>query len=51
MDYIILLNLALCAIFLALGINHYECQVSCPKGIKVAFIANLNREFIKARMP
>jgi succinate dehydrogenase / fumarate reductase iron-sulfur subunit len=31
--------------------NHYECQASCPKGIKVAFIAKLNREFIKAQMP
>jgi succinate dehydrogenase / fumarate reductase, iron-sulfur subunit len=31
--------------------NHYECQSSCPKGIKVAFIAKLNREFIKAQLP
>jgi succinate dehydrogenase / fumarate reductase iron-sulfur subunit len=31
--------------------NHYECQAACPKGIKVAFIAKLNREFIKAQMP
>ncbi len=30
--------------------NHYECQAVCPKGIKVQFIAKLNREFIKARM-
>ncbi len=29
--------------------NHYECQAACPKGIKVRFIAKLNREFIKAR--
>ncbi len=29
--------------------NHYECQAVCPKGIKVKFIAKLNREFIKAR--
>ncbi len=28
--------------------NHYECQDACPKGIKVSFIAKLNREFIKA---
>lgn len=28
--------------------NHYECQAVCPKGIKVQFIAKLNREFIKA---
>ncbi|MGC1455184.1 MAG: succinate dehydrogenase/fumarate reductase iron-sulfur subunit [Nitrospirota bacterium] len=31
--------------------NHYECQAACPKGIKVQFIAKLNREFIKAQMP
>jgi succinate dehydrogenase / fumarate reductase iron-sulfur subunit len=30
--------------------NHYECEAACPKGIKVRFIAKLNREFIKARM-
>ena len=29
--------------------NHYECQAVCPKGIRVQFIAKLNREFIKAR--
>lgn len=29
--------------------NHYECQAVCPKGIKVQFIARLNREFISAR--
>ncbi len=29
--------------------NHYECQAACPKGIKVQFIARLNREFIKAQ--
>ncbi len=29
--------------------NHYECQAVCPKGIKVQFIAKLNREFIRAR--
>jgi succinate dehydrogenase / fumarate reductase iron-sulfur subunit len=28
--------------------NHYECQAVCPRGIKVQFIAKLNREFIKA---
>jgi succinate dehydrogenase / fumarate reductase iron-sulfur subunit len=28
--------------------NHYECQAACPKGIKVSFIAQLNREFIKS---
>ncbi len=31
--------------------NHYECEAVCPKGISVQFIAKLNREFIKARMP
>jgi succinate dehydrogenase / fumarate reductase iron-sulfur subunit len=30
--------------------NHYECQAVCPKGIKVRFIAKLNREFIKAKI-
>jgi succinate dehydrogenase / fumarate reductase iron-sulfur subunit len=29
--------------------NHYECQAACPKGIKVQFIARLNREFLKAQ--
>lgn len=29
--------------------NHYECQAACPKGIKVSFIAKLNREFLKAQ--
>jgi succinate dehydrogenase / fumarate reductase iron-sulfur subunit len=28
--------------------NHYECQAVCPKGIKVRFIAKLNREYIRA---
>ncbi|GBD99634.1 fumarate reductase iron-sulfur subunit [bacterium BMS3Abin07] len=28
--------------------NHYECHAVCPKGIKLSFIAKLNREFIKA---
>jgi succinate dehydrogenase / fumarate reductase iron-sulfur subunit len=31
--------------------NHYECQAACPKGIKVQFIAKLNREFIKSQLP
>lgn len=30
--------------------NHYECEAACPKGLKVAFISKLNREFIKARI-
>ena len=29
--------------------NHYECQVACPKGIDVKFIARMNREFLKAQ--
>lgn len=28
--------------------NHYECQAACPKGIRVQFIAKLNREFLRA---
>lgn len=28
--------------------NHYECQAVCPKGVKVTFIAQMIREFIKA---
>jgi len=31
--------------------NHYECESVCPKGIKVKWIAKLNREFIKAQIP
>ena len=30
--------------------NHYECEAVCPKGIKVRFIAALNREFIKSQI-
>jgi succinate dehydrogenase / fumarate reductase iron-sulfur subunit len=30
--------------------NHYECQAVCPKGIRVQFIAKLNREFIKSQI-
>lgn len=30
--------------------NHYECQAVCPKGIKVRFIAQLNREYLKAML-
>ncbi|MDH4162950.1 MAG: succinate dehydrogenase/fumarate reductase iron-sulfur subunit [Nitrospirota bacterium] len=29
--------------------NHYECESACPKGIRVRFIAKLNREFLKTR--
>lgn len=28
--------------------NHYECEAVCPRGVKVKFIAKLNREFLKA---
>ena len=28
--------------------NHYECEAACPKGISVANIARLNREFARA---
>ncbi len=28
--------------------NHYECEAACPKGIKVTFIARMNRELMKA---
>jgi len=31
--------------------NHYECEAVCPRGIKVQFIARLNRAFIKAQIP
>lgn len=30
--------------------NHYECEAVCPKGVRVQFIAKLNREFIKAQV-
>ena len=30
--------------------NHYECEQVCPKGIKVRFIAKLEREFMKAKI-
>lgn len=28
--------------------NHGECQEACPKGISIAFITQLNRDYIKA---
>ena len=28
--------------------NHYGCEAACPKGISVKFIAQLNREYLKA---
>lgn len=30
--------------------NHFECEAVCPRGIRVKFIAKLNREFVKARI-
>jgi succinate dehydrogenase / fumarate reductase iron-sulfur subunit len=30
--------------------NHGECEAVCPKGIEVAFIALMNRDFIKANL-
>jgi succinate dehydrogenase / fumarate reductase iron-sulfur subunit len=30
--------------------NHFECQEACPKGISVANIARLNREFLRASL-
>ena len=28
--------------------NHTECEASCPKGVSVEFIAQLNRELMRA---
>jgi succinate dehydrogenase / fumarate reductase iron-sulfur subunit len=30
--------------------NHYECEAVCPKEIPVRFIAELNRDFLKAAL-
>ncbi len=30
--------------------NHYECEAACPKGIKVEYIATMNREMLKASL-
>ena len=30
--------------------NHYECEAACPKSISVEFIAQLNRDYIKASL-
>jgi succinate dehydrogenase / fumarate reductase iron-sulfur subunit len=30
--------------------NHYECEAVCPKEIPVRFIADLNRDFLKAAL-
>ena len=31
--------------------NQYECEAVCPKEISVAFIAKMNREYLKPRTP
>ena len=28
--------------------NHGECEAACPKGIKLGFIARMNRDYLKA---
>ena len=30
--------------------NHYECEAVCPKDIPVQFIADMNRDFLKAAL-
>jgi succinate dehydrogenase / fumarate reductase iron-sulfur subunit len=30
--------------------NHGECEAACPKGISLAFIARLNRDYLKASL-
>ena len=30
--------------------NHFECEAACPKGISVAHIARMNREFLGANL-
>ena len=30
--------------------NHGECEAACPKGIRIDFIARMNRDFIKASL-
>ena len=30
--------------------NHFECEAACPKGISVANIARLNREYLRASL-
>jgi succinate dehydrogenase / fumarate reductase iron-sulfur subunit len=30
--------------------NHFECEAACPKGISVANIARMNREFLRASL-
>jgi succinate dehydrogenase / fumarate reductase, iron-sulfur subunit len=28
--------------------NHYECEAACPKEIPVRFIAEMNRDYVRA---
>ena len=30
--------------------NYYECEAACPKEISVAFITQLNRDYLKATL-
>jgi len=30
--------------------NTYACEYECPKGVSIAHIAKMNREFIKAKV-
>ena len=30
--------------------NYAECEVQCPKGISIAFIGRMNRDFLKATL-
>jgi succinate dehydrogenase / fumarate reductase iron-sulfur subunit len=30
--------------------NHYECEAACPKEISVAFIARMNRDYIRVSL-
>jgi succinate dehydrogenase / fumarate reductase iron-sulfur subunit len=30
--------------------NHFECETACPKGISVANIARMNREYLRASL-
>jgi succinate dehydrogenase / fumarate reductase iron-sulfur subunit len=30
--------------------NYYECEAACPKEISVQFIAQMNREYLRASL-
>ena len=30
--------------------NHGECEVVCPKGISLRFIAQMNRDYVRASL-